>query len=233
MTTTKSDKETLKETPVKKTPKTAAKPKAATVHTARKIAEKKPRVPRKKVEKAETAEQAVPAAAHAHAHAHDKATSMKEAASAITEGIKTIGETPATISVKPTLPKDRYQFATGRRKTAVANVRMFSGKGDNLVNKKPFTTYFANPIHQNQAMRPLEITGLATDFHFTSSINGGGTNAQSQALRHGLAQALAALNDDIRKILKKNSYLTRDDRKKERKKPGLRRARRAPQWAKR
>lgn len=200
--TTKSDKET----PEKKAPKAAAKPKAPAA-----------RAPRKK---------AAPAA--------EKAPSMTEAAAAIAEGMGSSAETPAgTPVIKPTLPKDRYQFATGRRKTAIANVRMFSGKGDSLVNKKPFKTYFSNPIHQEQAMRPLEITGLSSDFYFVSSINGGGINAQSQALRHGLAQALADLNDDLRKVLKKNSYLTRDDRKKERKKPGLRSARRSPQWAKR
>jgi small subunit ribosomal protein S9 len=207
-----------KQEELKKTPK-AAKPKAAISGKA--AVEKKPHTPRKKAESGHAAPVA------------EKTASLKDAAASITEGMKTASETPAVISVKPTLPKDRYQFATGRRKTAIANVRMFSGKGDNLVNKKPFTKYFANPLHQNQAMRPLEITGLAADFYFTSSINGGGINAQSQALRHGLAQALAALNDDLRKVLKKNSYLTRDDRKKERKKPGLRGARRSPQWAKR
>jgi len=205
--TNKPDKEIDKKKAIK-----AAKPKAAA----------KPRAPRKKADSAKVA-----------APATKKAPTIKEAAAAITEGIKTSSETPSVVTVKPTLPKDRYQFATGRRKTAIANVRMFSGKGDNLVNKKPFAKYFANPIHQNQALRPLEVTGLATDFYFTSSINGGGINAQSQALRHGLAQALAALDNDLRKVLKKNSYLTRDDRKKERKKPGLRGARRSPQWAKR
>ena len=82
-------------------------------------------------------------------------------------------------------------------------------------------------------MKPLEITGLAGDFYFVSSVHGGGMNAQSQAVRHGIAQALADLDNDVRKVLKKNQFLTRDDRKKERKKPGLRGARRSPQWAKR
>lgn len=208
MTTTKSDKEITE----KKAVKAPAKPKAT--------AEKAVKAPKAAPKKAETTA--------------EKAVSMKDVASSIAQGMTSGQQTEGVgIAVKPTLPKDRYQFATGRRKTAVANVRMFSGKGENLVNRKPFTTYFLNPLHQNQALRPLEVTGLGTDFYFTSTINGGGINAQSQALRHGLAQALAALNDDIRKILKKNAYLTRDDRKKERKKPGLRGARRAPQWAKR
>ncbi len=202
--TTKSDKDTTE----KKVHKTV-KPKA--VGSA---VDKKPRTPRKKVEET------------------PKTVSMKEAASAIAQGMGSATET-APLAVKPTLAKDKYQFATGRRKTAIANVRLFSGKGDNVVNKKAFDKYFQNSIYRNVVMKPLEITGLATDFYFTATINGGGVNAQSEALRHGLAQALAALDRDVRKILKKNSYLTRDDRKKERKKPGLRGARRSPQWAKR
>lgn len=203
--TTKSDKDTTE----KKVTKTA-KPKADVAHV-----EKKPRAPRKKAEETE------------------KAVSMKEVASAIAQGMGSSATVDAPLAVKPSLAKDRYQFATGRRKTAIANVRLFSGKGDNVVNKKAFDKYFQNSIYRNVVMRPLEITGLATDFYFTATINGGGVNAQSEALRHGLAQALAALDGDVRKILKKNSYLTRDDRKKERKKPGLRGARRSPQWAKR
>jgi small subunit ribosomal protein S9 len=134
---------------------------------------------------------------------------------------------------KPTITGGRYVFATGRRKTAIANVRLFSGKGESLINKKPVEQYFSHVIYRDEFMRPLELTGLATDFYFVAHINGGGIHAQSQALRHGLAQALASFNDEIKKVLKKNSFLTRDDRKKERKKPGLKGARRSPQWAKR
>jgi small subunit ribosomal protein S9 len=134
---------------------------------------------------------------------------------------------------KPTISGGRYVFATGRRKTAIANVRLFSGKGKSTINKKPVEQYFGHAIYRDELMKPLELTGLAGDFYFTASINGGGIHAQSQALRHGLAQALAGLNEEIKKVLKKNTFLTRDDRKKERKKPGLKRARRSPQWAKR
>ncbi len=200
-------KDTEKKTPAK----APAKAKAP-------AAEKKPRAPRK--------------AAEAKAEA-PAAPSMKDAAAAISAGMKSGNDAEAVVAVKPTLAKDRYQFATGRRKTAIANVRIFSGKGDNTVNKKPFKSYFANPIYQEQAMKPLEVTGLAGDFYFVSSVHGGGMNAQSQAVRHGIAQALADLDNDVRKVLKKNQFLTRDDRKKERKKPGLRGARRSPQWAKR
>lgn len=139
----------------------------------------------------------------------------------------------ATTFSKPTLAKGKYVYATGRRKTAVANVRLFAGSADNMVNKKKIDVYFGQSGMQDAAVRPLALTGLLGDFHFIASVNGGGSNAQSEAIRHGVAQALASMNDDMKTVLKKNGFLTRDDRKKERKKPGLRRARRAPQWAKR
>ena len=129
--------------------------------------------------------------------------------------------------------KGRYIFATGRRKTAVANVRLFAGPGNSEVNKKPFATYFDYAYFQDEILKPLERTGLEKEYHFISHINGGGMHAQAGALRHGIATALSHLSPEIRAVLKKNGFLTRDDRKKERKKPGLKRARRSPQWAKR
>ena len=142
-------------------------------------------------------------------------------------------ETAPVVSHKPKIAGGKYVFATGRRKTAIANVRMFSGHGKHMVNKKPFDVYFSHSILRDEALQPLEVTGLAGDFHITASVSGGGIRAQAQAVRHGLAQALATLNQDVKKVLKSNTFLTRDDRKKERKKPGLKGARRAPQWAKR
>ena len=127
----------------------------------------------------------------------------------------------------------RYIFATGRRKTAVANVRLFEGKGDMVVNKKPMKDYFGYSFHFEEISKPLEVTGLAGKYFFTAHVNGGGPHSQAGALRHGISVALGKISEDVRKILKKNGFLTRDDRKKERKKPGLKRARRSPQWAKR
>lgn len=134
---------------------------------------------------------------------------------------------------KPSLAKGKYVFATGRRKTAVANVRLFAGNDDSQVNKKKLSDYFGTPAMRDTAVRPLALTGLLGDFYFTANVNGGGLNAQTEAIRHGIAQALASMNEDMKIVLKKNGFLTRDDRKKERKKPGLRGARRSPQWAKR
>ncbi len=134
---------------------------------------------------------------------------------------------------KQTLAKGRYIFATGRRKTAISNVRLFEGKGDTIVNKIPVEKYFSFGFFMEEINRPFEVTGLAGKYYFTAHVNGGGPHAQATAVRHGIAMALSKLSEDIRKVLKKNGFLTRDDRKKERKKPGLKRARRSPQWAKR
>lgn len=126
----------------------------------------------------------------------------------------------------------KYIYATGRRKTAVANVRVFMDKGDHEVNKKPAKKYFS-AANFEKAFEPFRIIGQVSQFKVYASVNGGGVNSQAEAVRHGIAQALASASEDVRKIMKKNGYLTRDDRKKERKKPGLKRARRSPQWAKR
>lgn len=131
------------------------------------------------------------------------------------------------------LAKGKYVFATGRRKTAIANVRLFEGKGDMVVNKMPAEKYFNYNFFQDEITKPFEVTGLLNKYHFTSHINGGGLHSQAGALRHGISIALGKISEDVRKVLKKNGFLTRDDRKKERKKPGLKRARRSPQWAKR
>lgn len=129
--------------------------------------------------------------------------------------------------------KGRYIFATGRRKTAVANVRLFSGHSESVVNKMPVEKYFSYKFYLDSISRPFDLTGLGKDYHFVAHVSGGGSNAQAEAVRHGISLALSTISDEVRKVLKKNSLLTRDDRRKERKKPGLKRARRSPQWAKR
>jgi small subunit ribosomal protein S9 len=134
---------------------------------------------------------------------------------------------------KHSLAKGRYIFATGRRKTAVSNVRLFEGKGETIVNKIPVEKYFSYSFFMEEIGRPFAVTGLVGKYHFTAHVNGGGPHAQATAVRHGVAMALSKISEDVRKVLKKNGFLTRDDRKKERKKPGLKRARRSPQWAKR
>ncbi len=203
---------------IKKAPRTrAAKPAgtdaSGTSDTDSGMAVKKARAPRKKAE--------ATAAAPAPVVESKAAT------------IETVAQPEQITFNKPTISGGRYVFATGRRKTAVANIRLFSGNGASLVNKKEVAKYFEHKVFQDELAQPFQLTGLGDDFYFTASINGGGIHAQSQALRHALATALASMNDELRTILKKNGLLTRDDRKKERKKPGLKGARRSPQWAKR
>lgn len=144
-----------------------------------------------------------------------------------------MAEKPMAVLKHAAIEKGRYVFATGRRKTAVSNVRLFEGKGETLVNKLPLDKYFSYSFFQEEIQKPFEVTGLVGKYHFTAHVNGGGPHAQATALRHGISGALGKISEDIRKVLKKNGMLTRDDRKKERKKPGLKRARRSPQWAKR
>lgn len=142
-------------------------------------------------------------------------------------------QAPAKVEATGTIAAGRYLPATGRRKTAVANVRLFTGQGEIVVNKKPFKVYFSNSTLQNEALLAFKLTGLGGQYYFVATVAGGGIQAQAQAVRHGISKALSTLGEEVRRVLKKNGLLTRDDRKKERKKPGLRRARRAPQWAKR
>ena len=140
----------------------------------------------------------------------------------------------AEVKVKPQtkLEKGRYIFATGRRKTSIANIRLFSGSGESLVNKKPLAKYFGYEYHMQELEKPFDLTGLGKDFYFTAHVSGGGTHSQVGAVKHALSIAISKASEGTRAVLKKNGLLTRDDRKKERKKPGLKRARRSPQWAK-
>jgi small subunit ribosomal protein S9 len=160
-----------------------------------------------------------------HAAVHHHATAKAEVEAPALE--------VAAVHEKQATAKGRYIFATGRRKTAVSNVRLFEGKGESVVNKIPVEKYFSYSFFMEEIGRPFAVTGLAGKYHFTAHVNGGGPHAQATAVRHGIAMALGKISEDIRKVLKKNGFLTRDDRKKERKKPGLKRARRSPQWAKR
>ncbi len=139
------------------------------------------------------------------------------------------------IEVKPPAPKPaKYFEAVGRRKTAVARVRLFTrGEKLFLVNEKPYNVYFKTLEFQEIVKSALEKMKCLDKFRISAMVKGGGLHAQAQALRHGIARALILFNPDFRKRLKKAGYLTRDSRMRERKKFGLKRARRAPQWQKR
>ena len=127
-----------------------------------------------------------------------------------------------------------YLYSVGRRKKAVARVRLYKkGEGKITVNDRPFNEYFPTEELQSVIMSALEAVGKTKEFDFTIKVAGGGPQGQADAVRHGMARVLVAFDKDLRKVIKPHGYLKRDPRRKERKKPGLKRARRAPQWAKR
>ncbi|MFA5165901.1 MAG: 30S ribosomal protein S9 [Candidatus Paceibacterota bacterium] len=128
----------------------------------------------------------------------------------------------------------KYIEAVGRRKTSTARVRMFStGDKSITVNGKDYKDYFRDLVMQTEVVSPLEVMKVSDKYKFTVMVQGGGMHSQAQAVRHGIARALEVFNSEFRKRLKKVGFLTRDSRMRERKKFGLKRARRAPQWAKR
>jgi len=133
------------------------------------------------------------------------------------------------------MAKKEFIQTIGRRKTAVAVVKLFpKGKGEILVNEKDFKEYFKdNFVFRKNVLAPLEITENLRKFKIEVLVSGGGKNAQSEAIRLGIARALVELNPELRPKLKAAGFLKRDPRAKERKKFGLKRARRAPQWQKR
>jgi len=127
-----------------------------------------------------------------------------------------------------------YLYAVGRRKKAIARVRLFKkGEGKIIVNEKPFDQYFSNFEFRQIVSQPLTAIGKLNEFDFTIKVIGGGIRGQAEAVRHGIARTLVIFNKDFRRVLKKQGYLRRDPRRKERKKPGLKKARRAPQFSKR
>jgi len=123
--------------------------------------------------------------------------------------------------------------ATGRRKTSVARVRLFDGTGQVTLNGKSLDDYFPEATHRSRGMEALKITDLEGRYDVNATLEGGGTTGQSDALRLGIARALIEIDPELRPTLKKAGMLRRDDRKVERKKYGLRKARRAPQFTKR
>ncbi|MBI5152289.1 30S ribosomal protein S9 [Candidatus Peregrinibacteria bacterium] len=171
-----------------------------------------------------------------------KKTSTKKIAAAAEETpVETTAETQQNVAapeekkIKIKFEKGPlYYYANGKRKTAVARVKLFlSGTGEITVNEKPINEYFTVPHHHETIKSPLRLVGHLKTFDIKTNVIGGGINAQAEAIRHGIAKALLEYDQNLRLTLKKAGFLTRDSRVKERKKPGLKRARRAPQWNKR
>ena len=130
--------------------------------------------------------------------------------------------------------KASYFYGTGRRKAAVARVRIYPGNGQIVINSKSMEDYFgAREVYGRTVTQPLTVTDTASRFNVTVKVVGGGTTGQAGAVRHGLARALVQADGTLRGALKKAGFLARDAREKERKKVGLKRARKAPQYTKR
>jgi small subunit ribosomal protein S9 len=135
--------------------------------------------------------------------------------------------------ITPVLKPGKYCEAIGRRKTAIARVRIFlQGERVFSVNDKTLSQYFPSDL-QAIAQEALSRMGFSDKFSVSARVKGGGLHAQAEAIRHGISRALVSTNQEFKKKLKKAGFLTRDPRMRERKKFGLKRARRAPQWSKR
>lgn len=124
-------------------------------------------------------------------------------------------------------------FATGRRKEAVARVRMLQGSGKITVNDRPFNDYFTRESHRLIIMQPLDLTKLPIQYDIFAKVDGGGASGQAGAMRLGIARALVKIQENLKSVLKKAKFLTRDARARERKKYGRKRARRRFQYTKR
>jgi small subunit ribosomal protein S9 len=122
---------------------------------------------------------------------------------------------------------------TGRRKEAVVRVRLLEGTGQFKLNGRPLEDYFPNPAHRRLVTEPLRVTNTLERYDVVANLDGGGVSGQAGALRHGIARALVDLDPELRVELKKRGFLTRDAREVERKKYGLKKARKAPQYSKR
>ena len=132
--------------------------------------------------------------------------------------------------------KGKYFYGTGRRKNSIARVRIYSDQSDKsvmMVNNRTIEQYFPTLELGRIASDCFRVTNTRDKFSVSAKITGGGKKGQAEALRHGIARALVVMNEDYKPTLRDNGFLTRDPRVKERKKPGLKKARRAPQWQKR
>jgi small subunit ribosomal protein S9 len=127
----------------------------------------------------------------------------------------------------------QYTEGNGRRKTSSARVRLVSGTGKMTVNEKPAEEYFTRFGDMKSILAPIEAAGLQGKLDITIKVQGGGVTGQTEAVRHGVARALVLMDPELRAAMRTGGFMTRDARAKERKKPGLKRARKAPTYTKR
>ena len=131
------------------------------------------------------------------------------------------------------MDKQTYFYGTGRRKTAVARVRLFAGDGAIIINGVPYEELLPRLEHRQTILQPLLVTDSISKYNAVVKVAGGGISGQSGAISHGIARALVRADDGLKPLLRQYGLLTRDARAKERKKVGLKRARKAPQYTKR
>ncbi len=131
------------------------------------------------------------------------------------------------------MTNEHYYHGTGRRKCAVARVRLYPGQGSVLINDKPMDAVFSRELHRRTILQPMVATETQAKFNIQAKVRGGGISGWADAVAHGVARALVAADEEARKPLRRGGFLTRDARVKERKKYGLKRARKAPQYTKR
>jgi small subunit ribosomal protein S9 len=129
--------------------------------------------------------------------------------------------------------EQQYYYGTGRRKTSVARVRLYPGTGAVVINGKPLDDLFVRPVHREAILRPLVVAESQDKFNAQVKVDGGGVSGWAGAIAHGIARALVAADENLKPALRRHGLLTRDPREKERKKYGLKRARKAPQYTKR
>ncbi len=128
---------------------------------------------------------------------------------------------------------EQYYEGIGRRKASTARVRLMNGTGEFVVNQKPLEEFFTRPGDVQTILGPLETVGRRNSLDVSVMVQGGGVTGQTDAVQLGIARALLKLDPDLKPALRKSGFLTRDPREKERKKPGLKRARKAPTYTKR
>ncbi|MPZ23326.1 MAG: 30S ribosomal protein S9 [Dehalococcoidia bacterium] len=131
------------------------------------------------------------------------------------------------------MTQQQYFYGTGRRKSAIARVRLYPGTGTIVINGKPAEDLFTRELYRARMEKPLIVTNSQGRFNVQAKVSGGGPTGWADAVSHGIARALAASDEANKKPLRREGLLTRDPREKERKKPGLKRARKAPQYTKR
>lgn len=175
---------------------------------------------------------------HAKPHVARKPRAVKHAAPAPNAEKPAATQQPEVVTAPEVKPMAKTGhghsfYAVGKRKTAVAQILLTAGEGTIALNKLPFEGYFQTEDLRHIVLQPLTSLGLDKQINVKGKLHGGGIHAQAEALRHAIARALIQYNTESRRTLKKQGFLTRDPRVKERKKPGLKRARRAPQFSKR